>query len=230
MGISGVLYGYPSCKVPCGTLKCYGVGKNHKKNTVALRQEIDEPSRSTIHFVYCFRYDLIMLFLFINTFFFWVAAYYEISTTDQPDLERKYWHYLDPTLVAEGMFSIATIMAFFRLLFIMQLDFYLGPLQVSIIMQHIYIEIVPITSPIIAAFSNKKVNNSGTRNRNSSAYIIHNNHCIMRVHSYTNYILQISLGKMSVDIAKYMTIFVVIILAFSAGIQYIQHTYYIYVT
>lgn len=71
-----------------------------------------------------------MIFLFINTFFFWTASYIEQETTEQPDLERKYWHYMDPTLIAEGMFAIATIMAFFRLLLLCQFDYNLGPLQV----------------------------------------------------------------------------------------------------
>lgn len=47
-------------------------------------------------------------------------------------LERKYWHHLDPTLLAEGTFTVATIMAFFKLMFLCQLNYHLGPLQVTI--------------------------------------------------------------------------------------------------
>lgn len=49
----------------------------------------------------------------------------------QRELERKYWHKYDPTLVAEGIFTLATIMAFLRLIMICQLDYQLGRLQLS---------------------------------------------------------------------------------------------------
>lgn len=101
-------------------------------------------------------FDLIMYVLFILTFVFWLASYYDVREHDQVDLERKYWHHLDPVLVSEGCFAIAVIMAFFRLLYLCRLNYYLGPLQIS-------------------------------------------------------------LGKMSADIAKYLTMFCIIIVAFSAG-------------
>lgn len=112
-------------------------------------------------------YDLIMLFLFVNTFLFWTAAY--LDTRSYTDVERKYWYYLDPTLIAEGLFCFATIMAFFRLLFLCQLSYHLGPLQIS-------------------------------------------------------------LGKMSLDIAKFIIIFTVIIISFTAGnlfiIKYLCYSFH----
>lgn len=77
-------------------------------------------------------YDVCMISLFLSTFLFWLLAYMDVKTHGNVELERKYWHYLDPTLIAEGFFSVATIMAFFRLLLLCQLDYHLGPLQVCI--------------------------------------------------------------------------------------------------
>lgn len=102
-------------------------------------------------------FDLITYILFVLTFLFWLASYMDSLDSDQVDLERKYWHPLDPILIAEGCFAVAVIMSYFRLLYLCRLNYYLGPLQIS-------------------------------------------------------------LGKMSADIAKYITIFTIIILAFSAGL------------
>lgn len=101
--------------------------------------------------------DLIMHILFVLTFLFWLASYLDVKKNDQADLERKYWHHLDPLLLSEGTFAIAVIMAYFRLLYLCRLNFYLGPLQIS-------------------------------------------------------------LGKMSGDMAKYVTIFAITIISFTAGL------------
>lgn len=76
--------------------------------------------------------DLIMYVLFLLTFLFWVASYMDAKHNDQMDLERKYWHQLDPILISEGAFAIATIMAYFRLLYLCRLNYYLGPLQIAL--------------------------------------------------------------------------------------------------
>ncbi|KYN39104.1 Short transient receptor potential channel 5 [Trachymyrmex septentrionalis] len=86
----------------------------------------------------CFRtrtnwYELVMIILFILTFLFWIVSALDVRINGQRDLERKYWHKYDPTLIAEGIFCVATIMAFFKLLFICQLDYDLGPLQLSLV-------------------------------------------------------------------------------------------------
>ncbi|CAH1986545.1 unnamed protein product [Acanthoscelides obtectus] len=94
--------------------------------------------------------------MFLLTFTFWMASYFDAVHNDQIDLERKYWHHLDPVLIAEGCFAIATIMAFFRLTFFCRLNYYMGPLQIS-------------------------------------------------------------LGKMCADLAKYLIIFAIVIISFSAG-------------
>ncbi|XP_048006212.1 short transient receptor potential channel 4-like [Leguminivora glycinivorella] len=76
-------------------------------------------------------FDLTMLLLFGLTFAFWLAAKYE-TLNEHEELERKYWNQHDPTLLAEGTFCLATIFAFFRLLSFCQLNYHLGPLQVSL--------------------------------------------------------------------------------------------------
>ncbi|XP_072398576.1 short transient receptor potential channel 5-like [Diabrotica undecimpunctata] len=95
--------------------------------------------------------------LFVLTFLFWLASYLDAKSNDQTDLERKYWHHLDPLLIAEGCFTVATIMAYFKLMFFCRLNYYMGPLQIS-------------------------------------------------------------LGKMCADLAKYVIIFVIVIISFSAGL------------
>ncbi|XP_036142396.1 short transient receptor potential channel 4 [Monomorium pharaonis] len=74
-----------------------------------------------------------MLVLFVLTFLFWIVAAVDVRVNNQRELERKYWHKYDPTLIAEGIFCVAAIMAFFKLLFICQLDYHLGPLQLSLV-------------------------------------------------------------------------------------------------
>lgn len=100
--------------------------------------------------------DLVMYVMYLLTFLFWVASYLDVEKNDQVDLERKYWNQLDPVLISEGTFAVATILSFFRLLYLCRLNYYLGPLQIS-------------------------------------------------------------LGKMGADMAKFLTIFVIIILSFTAG-------------
>lgn len=102
-------------------------------------------------------HSVISSIFFILTFVFWLASYLDGKNNDQIDLERKYWHHLDPLLIAEGTFAVATIMSFFRLMFFCRLNYYLGPLQIS-------------------------------------------------------------LGKMCADMAKYITIFTIIIISFTAGL------------
>ncbi|KAF5298327.1 hypothetical protein FQR65_LT01105 [Abscondita terminalis] len=102
-------------------------------------------------------HNVIMYFLFVCTFIFWLASLLDVKANDQADLERKYWFHLDPVLLSEGTFAIATIMAYFKLLHLCRLNYYLGPLQIS-------------------------------------------------------------LGKMSADIAKYIGLFTIVILSFSVGL------------
>lgn len=95
-------------------------------------------------------------FFFIMTFLFWIASFWDAKKNDRVDLERKYWHQLDPVLLAEGTFASATVLAYLRLMYFCRLNYYMGPVQIS-------------------------------------------------------------LGKMFSDIAKYVTIFVIILFAFTCA-------------
>ncbi|XP_017762000.1 PREDICTED: short transient receptor potential channel 4-like [Eufriesea mexicana] len=77
-------------------------------------------------------FETIMIFLFILTFLYWITAALDVRVNGQLELERKYWNKYDPTLIAEGIYCLATIMAFLKLLYICQLDYHLGPLQLSL--------------------------------------------------------------------------------------------------
>ncbi|KAK9303709.1 hypothetical protein QLX08_004706 [Tetragonisca angustula] len=77
-------------------------------------------------------FEMIMIFLFILTFLYWITAALDVRINGQLELERKYWNRYDPTLIAEGIYCLATIMAFLKLLYICQLDYHLGPLQLSL--------------------------------------------------------------------------------------------------
>ncbi|XP_065321156.1 short transient receptor potential channel 4-like [Gordionus sp. m RMFG-2023] len=77
-------------------------------------------------------YDLINLIAFYSTFLFWGLSYRDLLKNNHSNLERKYWDSFDPTLIAEGNFAIAKVLAFGKLLNTFQINKYLGPLQVSL--------------------------------------------------------------------------------------------------
>ncbi|XP_053976585.1 short transient receptor potential channel 4-like [Hylaeus volcanicus] len=81
-----------------------------------------------------FRYwwEMLIILLFILTFMYWIIAAADVTLNDQLELERKYWHKYDPTLIAEGLFCLATIAAFLKLLSISLLNYHLGPLLLSL--------------------------------------------------------------------------------------------------
>lgn len=102
-------------------------------------------------------FDLVMCIHFLLTFVCWYASHVDGKVHGQIDLERKFWNPLDPVLLAEGFFAIGVIMAFYKLLYLCKINYYLGPLQISI-------------------------------------------------------------GKMYADVGKYLTMFIIIILAFTIGL------------
>ncbi|XP_026323634.1 short transient receptor potential channel 6-like isoform X2 [Hyposmocoma kahamanoa] len=106
-----------------------------------------------------------------SAYFIFLGLVFYISNQDKtkqsrgpPNTERKYWNQYDPTLVAEGTFCLATIFSYFRLMMFCQLNYHLGPLQVS-------------------------------------------------------------LGKMTIDIYKYMIVFTIILCAFGAGLARLYQYY-----
>lgn len=113
-----------------------------------------------------------MLLLFILTFLFWIVAALDIRINGQHDLERKYWYKYDPTLIAEGIFCLATIMAFLKLLFICQLDYDLGPLQLSLIKMIKDVgHFIAIFGIILLAFTAGKINVANIYILNNNLYI-----------------------------------------------------------
>jgi hypothetical protein len=76
-------------------------------------------------------FDTVELTLFTVAYVAWAVAGFQ-SYWVNDDLDRKYWHWADPQLVAEGLFAVATVMAHLRLLFLCQLNYYVGPMQVSL--------------------------------------------------------------------------------------------------
>ncbi|CAH1408067.1 unnamed protein product [Nezara viridula] len=77
-------------------------------------------------------YELVMELFFIIAFVFLIAAEIKTTIKGNKNVERKYWHYLDPELISESFFVLAAIMAFMRILLIFQISYHLGPLQVSL--------------------------------------------------------------------------------------------------
>ncbi|VVC25429.1 Transient receptor ion channel domain,Ion transport domain,Transient receptor potential channel [Cinara cedri] len=82
-------------------------------------------------------YDCAMLIMLAAISGFWWLSYTRTWADDgggaaSEPVERKYWHPLDPTLVAEGLLAMVTVMSYMRLLFLCQLSYALGPMQVSL--------------------------------------------------------------------------------------------------
>ncbi|XP_014599080.1 PREDICTED: short transient receptor potential channel 5-like [Polistes canadensis] len=99
-------------------------------------------------------YETCMIFLFVLTFICWIDAAIDVRINGQRDLERKYWHKYDPTLIGEGIYCLATIMAFFRLMFLCQLNYHLGPLQLSLgKMIHDVAKFIVIFAIVLLAFT-----------------------------------------------------------------------------
>lgn len=75
-------------------------------------------------------FDTIKLALFSLAYLCWIMAGVQATWVDV-DLDRKYWHWADPQLIAEALFAVATVMAYIRLLFLCQLSHYIAPMQAS---------------------------------------------------------------------------------------------------
>ena len=79
--------------------------------------------------------DFIMLSLYLSTFSlrlvaFWLSYYPEYYGPSR--LPRNEWPTLDPTLVSEGVFAIANVFSFARIIYLFQANPQLGPLQISL--------------------------------------------------------------------------------------------------
>ncbi|XP_025412496.1 short transient receptor potential channel 5-like [Sipha flava] len=78
-------------------------------------------------------YDCLQLSIMATTITCWWITYLNLQAKDDGlAMERKYWQPLDMRLVAEGLLAVATVMSYLRLLFLCQLSYALGPMQVSL--------------------------------------------------------------------------------------------------
>lgn len=79
--------------------------------------------------------DFIMLSLYLCTFSLRLVAYFHSLNTERygPNaLPRTCWPPDDPTLVSEGVFAIANVFSFARIIYLFQANPQLGPLQISL--------------------------------------------------------------------------------------------------
>ncbi|XP_050530406.1 short transient receptor potential channel 3-like [Daktulosphaira vitifoliae] len=94
-------------------------------------------------------YDCTMYSIFALTFSCWAVTYgfpqgyaIAVATASRGVVDgnsaavdphdRRYWYWYHPVLLAEGLLAIATVMSYLRLLFLCQLSYALGPMQVSL--------------------------------------------------------------------------------------------------
>ena len=79
--------------------------------------------------------DFIMLSLYLATFSLRTVAYYHSHYPEHYGpviLDRNHWPQSDPTLVSEGVFAVANVFSFARIIFLFQANPQLGPLQISL--------------------------------------------------------------------------------------------------
>ncbi|XP_023238515.1 transient-receptor-potential-like protein isoform X1 [Centruroides sculpturatus] len=78
--------------------------------------------------------DFIMLSLYLATFSLKAVAYFQIQSEKYGPrvLERPRWPDNDPTLIAEGVFAVANVFSFARIIYLFQTNPHLGPLQISL--------------------------------------------------------------------------------------------------
>ncbi|XP_063590121.1 transient-receptor-potential-like protein [Penaeus indicus] len=78
--------------------------------------------------------DFIMLSLYLCTFSLRAVAFVQITTNKYGPREvpRSQWPTNDPTLIAEGVFAVANVFSFARIIYLFQTNPHLGPLQISL--------------------------------------------------------------------------------------------------
>ncbi|XP_045127636.1 transient-receptor-potential-like protein isoform X4 [Portunus trituberculatus] len=78
--------------------------------------------------------DFIMLSLYLCTFSLRAVAFVQITTNKYGPREvpRAHWPANDPTLIAEGVFAVANVFSFARIIYLFQTNPHLGPLQISL--------------------------------------------------------------------------------------------------
>ncbi|CAN8032694.1 unnamed protein product [Ixodes persulcatus] len=78
--------------------------------------------------------DFIMLSLYLTTGSLRAVAYFQVQSGQYGAkvLERVQWPSNDPTLIAEGVFAMANVFSFARIIYLFQTNPHLGPLQISL--------------------------------------------------------------------------------------------------
>jgi len=79
--------------------------------------------------------DFIMLSLYLCTFSLRLVAFFHSLDTDHygpHTMPRSRWPEDDPTIVSEGVFAIANVFSFARIIYLFQANPQLGPLQISL--------------------------------------------------------------------------------------------------
>ncbi|RUS87233.1 hypothetical protein EGW08_004985, partial [Elysia chlorotica] len=78
--------------------------------------------------------DFIMLSLYLCTFSLRLVAYFQIESGryGPREMRREEWPQSDPTIISEGLFAIANVFSFARIIYLFQANQYLGPLQISL--------------------------------------------------------------------------------------------------
>ena len=80
---------------------------------------------------FCFRYDTMLEVTFWTIFALWAYSWFDVRYRGNKYVNRKEWKATDPTLISEGIFAGATVMAFCKLFYFFQTGYSLGPLIVS---------------------------------------------------------------------------------------------------
>ncbi|KAL8573433.1 hypothetical protein ACOMHN_032448 [Nucella lapillus] len=78
--------------------------------------------------------DFMMLSLYLATFALRIVAYAQIESDHYGPrkMARREWPTNDPTLISEGLFAIANVFSFARIIYLFQANQHLGPLQISL--------------------------------------------------------------------------------------------------
>ena len=81
--------------------------------------------------VSCFRFDMFGLAFFYLAFLCWAHAEVLVQGDEKYRWQpRNEWESDEPTLLAEGLYAWATVFAFIKIMYFLQIDSALGPLQV----------------------------------------------------------------------------------------------------
>ncbi|XP_037086621.1 transient-receptor-potential-like protein [Pollicipes pollicipes] len=78
--------------------------------------------------------DFVMLSIYICSFSLRAVAYLQIRSGAYGcrEMDRLLWPINDPTLIAEGLFAVASVFSFARIIYLFQTNPHLGPLQISL--------------------------------------------------------------------------------------------------